>query len=58
MVQDSKILNVAFDPQSIAVIGASSDDNAEKKGWVGRLRSSVLKGRSIRLILKLRQFWG
>ena len=36
MVQDSN-LNVAFDPQSIAVVGASSDDNAEKKSWVGRL---------------------
>ena len=44
MVQDLD-LNVAFDPQSIAVVGASSDDNAEKKGWVGRLQEFGFKGK-------------
>src|SRR5208283_1942554 len=44
MVQELD-LNVAFDPQSIAVVGASSDDNAEKKGWVGRLQEFGFKGK-------------
>jgi acyl-CoA synthetase (NDP forming) len=44
MVQDLN-LNVAFDPQSIAVVGASSDDAAEKKGWVGRLQEFGFKGK-------------
>jgi len=53
MVQDSN-LNVAFDPQSIAVVGASSDDKAEKVGWVVDYRNLALKGRYTPLILKLR----
>ena len=44
MVQDSN-LNVAFDPRSIAVVGASSDDKAEKVGWVGRLQEFGFKGK-------------
>jgi acyl-CoA synthetase (NDP forming) len=44
MVQDLD-LNIAFDPQSIAVVGASSDDAAEKKGWVGRLQEFGFKGK-------------
>jgi acyl-CoA synthetase (NDP forming) len=44
MVQELN-LNVAFDPQSIAVVGASSDDAAEKKGWVGRLQEFGFKGK-------------
>ncbi len=45
MVQGSNILNFAFDPRSIAVIGASSDDNTEKKSWVGRLMEFGYKGK-------------
>ena len=46
MVLDSKSLNVAFDPQSIAIVGASSDDAVEKKnGWVGRLLDYGYKGK-------------
>jgi len=52
MVQDSKILDVAFNPQSIAVIGASSDDNAEKKSWVGRLLEFGYKGKIYPINLK------
>ena len=44
MVQDLN-LNIAFDPQSIAVVGASSDDAAEKKSWVGRLQEFGFKGK-------------
>ena len=52
MVQDSKIINVAFDPQSVAVIGASSDENAEKKSWVGRLIEFGYKGKIYPINLK------
>jgi acyl-CoA synthetase (NDP forming) len=45
MAQDLQIINTAFDPQSIAVIGASSDDNAERKSWVGRLLEYGYKGK-------------
>ncbi len=52
MVQDSKIIDVAFNPQSVAVIGASSDENAEKKGWVGRLIEFGYKGKIYPINLK------
>jgi acyl-CoA synthetase (NDP forming) len=37
--------NEVFFPSSIAVIGASSDDEKEKKGWTGRLREFGYKGK-------------
>ena len=51
MVQDLN-LNVAFDPKSIAVIGASSDDNAERKSWVGRLQEFGYTGKIYPINLK------
>ena len=51
MVQDLN-LNVAFDPKSIAVIGASSDENAEKKSWVGRLLEFGYTGKIYPINLK------
>jgi len=38
-------LNKVFFPDSIAVIGASSDDRKEKKGWIGRLQDFGYQGK-------------
>ena len=43
---EGKDLSKVFDPESIAVIGASADEQAERSdGWVGRLLQFGYKGR-------------
>ena len=44
--KERKGLNKIFHPESVAVIGASADEQAERSlGWLGRLQQSGYKGR-------------
>ena len=43
---EGKDLSKVFDPESVAIIGASADEQAERSdGWVGRLQQFGYKGR-------------
>ena len=43
--QNEETMRYVFSPRSVAVIGASSDDQKEKTGWVGRLLTFGFKGK-------------
>lgn len=43
--ESEETMRYVFSPRSVAVIGASSDDQKEKTGWVGRLISFGFKGK-------------
>ncbi|MDO8674236.1 MAG: acetate--CoA ligase family protein, partial [Dehalococcoidia bacterium] len=44
-LQNEDVMRYVFSPDSVAVIGASGDDDKEKSGWVGRLLSFDFAGK-------------